>query len=515
VSELPHHVEQSILGRRLFRPGQRILVAVSGGADSMVLLHVLHELAGKYQWRLTAAHFNHRLRGRSSDADERLVRRTAERLKLPVVVEAAEVRELARAQRLSLEMAARRLRHDFLAYTARRRHIPMVALAHHADDQLELFFLRLLRGSGGEGLAGMKWRNPSPSDATVQLVRPLLDQPKAVLGEYAAEQRVRFREDASNALLDFQRNRIRHELLPLLRKNYQPALDRTIARVMDILGAEAEFVAWAAEEWLRWLRNPKAEERRPKEGRSAKSEGIRGSLRRILRGEEGGQEGLLFDNLPVAVQRRCVQMQLLRLGIDPDYELTEHLRVAAERSVSVGLKTPGSLARTWVGEKKAAGRDGTGVLCYAVRNRWGGVRLQTAALEGFNSTSKEADLDGKSGEVEFDGVRISWRADARKAVARARAGVRQESFDADKVGSPVRLRHWRPGDRFQPIGMACAVKLQDFFTNQKIPRDRRRQLLVAATAQGEVFWVEGTRISERFKLTRETIRRLQWRWEPL
>ena len=88
---------------------------------------------------------------------------------------------LARAQRLSLEMAARKLRHDFLARTARRRHIPIVALAHHADDQLELFFLRLLRGSGGEGLAGMKWRNPSPSDAEVQLVRPLLDQPKAVL----------------------------------------------------------------------------------------------------------------------------------------------------------------------------------------------------------------------------------------------------------------------------------------------------------------------------------------------
>ncbi len=536
MSELLHHVEQSILGRRLFRPGQRILAAVSGGADSMVLLHVLHELAEKHKWRLTVAHFNHRLRGRSSDADEGLVRRTAGRLKLPVVVEAAEVRELARAQRLSLEMAARKLRHDFLARTARGRDIPTVALAHHADDQLELFFLRLLRGSGGEGLAGMKWRNASPSDAEVQLVRPLLDQPKAVLGEYAAEQRIRFREDASNARLDFQRNRIRHELLPLLRKNYQPALDRTISRVIDIVGAEAEFTARAAEEWLRAGGRPKAEVR--------------------------------FDDLPVAVQRRCVQMQLLGLGIEPGYELVEQLRVSVDRPVALSrTQTPGEnspkgvlralaplteegehptsniqhptskgtcLRHPWrldvseaqgqakareAGESSDApatrqGDRGHGMR-YAVRDNSGIVHLQVTTREEFNPSSKAVDLDGKGGKIEFDGVRVSWRADARKAVAPARAGVQQESFDADKVGSPIRLRHWRPGDRFQPIGMACAVKLQDFFTNQKIPRERRRQLLVAATAQGEVFWVEGTRISERFKLTRETIRRLQWRWKRL
>ena len=257
---------ENIRARQLFGPGQRILVAVSGGVDSMVLLHVLHELAAGHGWRLTVAHLNHQLRGRSSEADERLVRRTAQKLQLPLVAERAAVRELARSRGLSLEMAARKLRHDFLARTAKRRHIPVVALAHHADDQLELFFLRLLRGSGGEGLAGMKWRTPSPSDAGIELVRPLLDQPKAVLVEYAADHRIRYREDASNAVLDFQRNRIRHELLPLLRRKYQPALDKTISRVMDIVGAEAEFVGGEAEEWLG--ADGKSESRNPKsEGR--------------------------------------------------------------------------------------------------------------------------------------------------------------------------------------------------------------------------------------------------------
>src|SRR5205814_10548712 len=144
----------------------------------------------------------HQLRGRSSAVDERLGRQAAGKLRLPVLVERAEVRRFARAHKLSLEMAARQVRHDFLARAAAQKSIPTVALAHHADDQLELFFLRLLRGSGGEGLAGMKWRNPSPSDPKIELVRPLLDQPKSALRAYAAQRKIRFREDASNALLE-------------------------------------------------------------------------------------------------------------------------------------------------------------------------------------------------------------------------------------------------------------------------------------------------------------------------
>ncbi len=479
----------------------------------MVLLHVLHELAPKHHWQLTVAHLNHQLRGRSSAADERLVRRTAQGLRLPGVVEQGDVRQLARAQKLSLEMAARELRHEFLARAARQRRIPSIALAHHADDQLELFFLRLLRGSGGEGLAGMKWRNPSPSDPTVELVRPLLDQPKAALVEYAAKHGIRYREDASNAALDFQRNRIRHELLPLLRSKYQPALDNTIARVMEIVGTEAEFAAEAAREWLeengsleskearaslgRLARGqgggraergrPRSEVRSPKEGRSPKSE----------KGGAALQQCLLFDRLPVAVQRRCVQVQLVRLGVVPDYELVEQLRLGTDRPVAVGHRGTGE----------------TPVLRYAVRDRFGLVHLQASEVDEFKAASTEVALEGGAGEVEFDGAKIWWSIHSPGGAQRPKAKAGRECFDADKVGSPVRLRHWRPGDRFQPIGMVCAVKLQDFFTNYKVPRGRRRQLIVAATAKGEVFWVEGMRISERFKLTNETIRCLQWRWK--
>ena len=265
--------------------------------------------------------------------------------------------------------------------------------------------------------------------------------------------------------------------------------------------------------------SPKTEDRRLKEGRRPKAEGERAGL----------HPGLRFDQFPLAVQRRCVQVQLMRLGIEPDYELVEQLRIRADRPVAISSARAGGGARTErAGQSPTAcvarpmDRDGdarrTGgapALRYTVRDDLGIVHLRAQEAAEFSDSSVEVELGSGAGEVEFDGARIGWRIKARKGVGQPKAGVRGELFDADQVGMVIRLRHWRPGDRFQPIGMACPVKLQDFFTNQKVPRDRRRRLIVAAAANGEVFWVEGMRISERFKLTKWTIRCLQWRWKRL
>ena len=417
----------------------------------MVLLHVLHELAPRHRWRLAVAHFNHQLRGRAGEADEALVRRTARRLGWPCAVERGEVRQRAEQGRVSIEMAARELRHDFLARVARRERISTVALAHHADDQVELFFLRLLRGAGCEGLAGMKWRGPSPAEPRLALVRPLLDQDKAALCAYAAAHKVVFREDASNASLDIQRNRLRHELLPLLRQHYQPALSRVIQRLMTMLGDTAEFVAAEA-------------------------------ARRT-----SGPRPLPFAELPPALQRAVLREGLLRLGLTPDYEGVERLRAAGARPVSVGPE--------W-----RVRRDARGV-----------VSLERLPRAAFGTGQVELDLS-RPGAVEFDGVALEW-----SVLPGGRLPARvpgREFFDAEQVGTRVVLRHWRKGDRFQPIGMPRALKLQDWFTNQKVPRARRHELAVATTAAGEVFWVEGQRMAERFKVTPATRRRLRWGWVP-
>jgi tRNA(Ile)-lysidine synthase len=495
VNDFLQHAEQSIRDRRVLKRGSQILVAVSGGMDSMALLHVLRALAGEWRWELTVAHFNHRLRGRSSGADERLVRQTATKMKLPIEVERADAKGFAVQSKLSIEMAARKLRHEFFARTAKQRGIRTVALAHHADDQVELFFLRLLRGAGGEGLAGMKWRSPSPVDGAITLARPLLDVTKAALREFARENRIRFRDDATNFSLAAPRNRIRNELLPLLRRNYQPALTNAVLRLMEIVGAESDFVREAAREWMEKNKTALgAPASSPASGNSPTKHERAGGKPATQGSETPHVVSGGFERLPAAIQRRVLQWQLTKLGVPADFELIERLRDAAGRAISVNSTLS------------------------VLREANGTVKLRVQERPGFNPHEMALALAGKTGKAEFDGVRVRWTLQSGNAMGRgfrptgSPKQIQREFFDADRVGKTITLRHWRPGDRFRPIGSPSAVKLQDWFVNQKIPAARRRELMVAVAENGELFWIEGLRIGENFKLTPKTWRKLAWTW---
>ncbi|MCO5051389.1 MAG: tRNA lysidine(34) synthetase TilS [Verrucomicrobiae bacterium] len=449
MNSLPEQVARLIQQQKLFAAGERILVAVSGGLDSMVLGTVLRELAPRFGWRLRVAHFNHQLRGRASAGDERFVARWAQRYQLPFYSGRGDVAGLAARSGLSLEMAARQLRHEFLARTARRFKCPTIALAHHADDQVELFFLRLLRGAGGEGLGGMQPVAPSPADARVRLVRPLLTVDRAHLEIFGTEQRLKFRVDTSNTSREILRNRVRLDLLPWLRQQFQPALNRIVPRVMELIGDDAEHVGGAAREWL--------------ESASARAP---------------------WAGLSRALQRRIIQQQLQQLRVAVDFDLVERLRLAPDQAVSIGDR--------WI-----------------KRERTGKFQLLTRVAAAFNPAERVVKLLPR-GSVTFGALRIDWKLASRVKVKDKPEAT--ELLDAARVGRQIVLRHWRPGDRFQPLGMKTAVKLQDWFVNQKISQARRHELVLATTPSGVIFWVEGLRLGAVARLTSATTQTLVWSW---
>jgi tRNA(Ile)-lysidine synthase len=272
------------------------------------------------------------------------------------------------------------------------------------------------------------------------------------------------------------RNRLRNELLPLLRQHYQPSLTRTVSRVIEIVRGESDLVGDLAAQWL--------------QGRTAFQPVRRTPPRERSDNQPSFSAITLFDDLPLAVQRRVILLQLQELGLPLDFDWVEQLRTVPESPLNVGLDL------------------------FATRHAGGWVTLsaQSKTVE-FKAEEQRLDIAMGKGEASFAGVTVAWETLGLEALKRPlSAEPGRELFDAARVGPLVVLRHWRPGDRFQPLGMKTAVKLQDLFTNAKIPREQRRKMLVAS-AQGEIFWVEGLRMAEQFKLTKSTKGALLWRWK--
>jgi tRNA(Ile)-lysidine synthase len=218
---------------------RRLLVGVSGGVDSVSLVHAL--VSGGFR-KLTLLHLNHMLRGADSDADAAFVARLARRLGLPVIAARADVAALARGRKLSIEAAAREARYSFFARAARQTRCRMLLLAHHADDQVETFLFNLLRG-GGSGLGGMRPRMHRRIDGVeLEIVRPWLGVWRAEIEAYAAREKLRFREDASNLSPLYTRNRLRSRVLPMLSKELGRDVRPSLWRAAEILGAQREWL---------------------------------------------------------------------------------------------------------------------------------------------------------------------------------------------------------------------------------------------------------------------------------
>jgi tRNA(Ile)-lysidine synthase len=418
--------------QRLLSPGDRVLVAVSGGADSVALLHLLHALAPTFPLTVLAAHLDHGMRP-ESPKDAEFVRRLCAGLDVVLFEGSVDVPALAARRHRGLEETAREARRQFLCEAAARQACAAIALGHHRDDQAETVLFRLLRGSALSGLAAMRPRS-------TLFVRPLLSFSRQQIRDFLAAQRLTFVEDASNSDVTFTRNRIRHQVLPLLR-DFNPRIDEHLTRFSSRLALEEDY----------W----EGEERR-----------LLAELGRVGDAEVRFERGGLLALHP-AVRLRLLRRALLSVRGDLQGVASCHIEgiaglLLADRS-QAELHLPGA----WVGR------------------RYEQLWLRRVAPEKCPPFLFSIDGPGDyplPGGGELQVVLVpSPLGEDRLAV----------EFDAARAPFPLAIRSLRPGDRFRPAGLGGSKKLKDFLINAKVPREQRQRLpLVVAE---EILWVVGMR----------------------
>ena len=457
--ELLDRVRQTIRRHDLARSGTRVIVALSGGSDSVALAHLARALGLAGELRLVGlAHFNHQLRPAAA-GDERFCADLAAALALPFLVDRGDVRDLARRERRSLEDAARGARLRFLERARVHFDADAVALGHTRDDQAETFLLRLLRGAGARGLAAMHPRRGS-------LIRPLLDCRRATLREYLASQQRDYLHDESNEDLSIPRNRVRAELLPFLER-FNPSIVDVLADEADLAREERRWMAVAEDElWSRACRRD-------------------GEVRRM--------RADLLGAAPVALARLVIRRAMVEAsgGRAVSFaHVEEGMRLAREGGAPVDL--PGQRMQ----------RDG-GDLVLTARPRGAIGRPSAPSSGAANVFRYPLSIPGEARLAEVACVvsaELAPSPGVEGGRAMAGSGV-VAAVRLDRCRGPLSVRNRRPGDRFRPPGLGGRTKLQDYFVNRKVPRERRDAVPLVVDESDRIVWVAGHAIDEDFQVT--------------
>ncbi len=510
----------------MFSPGMKIVVGVSGGADSVGLLQVLRQLAPEYGLQLHVVHLNHMLRPEAAD-DAAFVRQLAHHLGLPATIGCARVGAIARRLRTGTEDAGRLARYWLLETVADRIGAQRIALGHHAGDQVETVLCNIMRGAGPGGLAGIPPRRG-------RVVRPLLCASKEEIAAYCRAAGLEWRTDASNLSPEFLRNRIRHRLLPLLQKEFNPRLDQAILRLAEIVGEENRWFRRCTQSLLGQLlldgrdarrsaqRAPGADEcsRAPGPATVAPaSDGARppsGKVRLALPA---------FLRLPLALRRCLLRAAVRRAG--------GNLRHLGYQNVEDCLDflcrgAPGGAVQLPSGVRVSKGST-----CFtvAVVNRSqrqevrGRKKLETEAArkpEGVTENIPTSDLLHPAsvllpvpGRAPLPGLGLVIRAQVVDIIPGAAGAERlwetgagnRACFDYDQLESPLAVRTRRAGDHLRPFGMQGAKKLKKLLGELRVPA-RLRDRVALVVSGGEIIWVAGYRRAETAPVTEQTRRML-------
>jgi tRNA(Ile)-lysidine synthase len=476
---------KTIKKNNLIQDGDRLVVAVSGGPDSISLLLLLDELKEVYNLKLFVAHLNHQFRGKEAEADARFVKSLAQKLNLPCFLKSVNVPALAKKEKKSPEEMAREMRYSFLQDIAEKKQATKIALGHTADDQAETILMWLLRGAGVEGLTGMPMMRKTEGRRKreegrknlnckcknqVYIIRPLLETSRTEILEYLKKKKQKYRVDKTNLKPIYLRNRIRHQLIPLLEKEYNPNLRETLLRTATILRDELDYFESAAEMILPCIRNQE-------------------------RTDYLALKLFEFRQLDKAIHRHLIRQSILQVCATLSGFGFEHIEAIIELAKSGGdglmLHLPHQLTV----------RIEQDNLCfYLGRPKKNIVQIHEPIVIPGTTRIRPFELE------------ITTELNKITAINKNRL-PRLDRFtavlDANKIRMPLTLRNWKPGDAFIPLGMKGKKKLHDFYIDKKIPRTERDKIPLLVADNGDIVWVVGKRINEKYKVTPITNRILK------
>lgn len=433
-----------------------ILVGVSGGADSVSLLHMLKPIAKERSVSLAVAHLNHRLRGLESDKDARFVASVAENLKLPYYEKAVDVQAYRKKHKLSLEEAARQVRYSFFFDIADRYNYHKIALGHHADDNAELVLMNLIRGSGLLGVSGMS------AMSRRRIIRPFIGLNKAEIIAFAQHTGLEYRTDASNDDPTFLRNRIRHQLIPTIKEDYNPNITAALNRISDIAAGE--------EQWIDKILSPIFE-----------------GVIRFENDEKIGLDAAALERLHIAARRRLIRKAVSKVKGNLRRITFKHIDnavdlLSAEKSgktihLPEGVDIQRKTDLLFVSKRSRPGRRRNEIHPHGHCP----VYEYTIESEGeytipeIGGTLRVSIVD--AGEFDYDDPNVAL-------------------FDASMIDFPMVIRSPMPGDRFSPYGMAGSKKVKNLFIDEKIKRENRRRWPLLLH-RDEIIWVVGLRRSDK------------------
>jgi tRNA(Ile)-lysidine synthase len=434
----------------MLKNGDGVVVAVSGGADSIALLHVLNSLKGIYKINLHAAHLEHGIRGQESVGDMEFVERLCKALSVPLSTRSKDVPQLARSQSLSLEAAARKVRYAFLEDVAGQVKATKIATGHNANDQAETLLMNLLRGTGIAGLSGIR---PAMGG---KIIRPLIEAPRSEIEAYISEKGLEFRTDSTNLDESHERNRIRKMLIPMIEREFNPGIVISLARSAGVFSTMHQYLADQVVEVL---------------GKCARTEDGRTTI-----------DLEAFNEFPYALKIFTLYSVVRSLEEDEQvvsFDILKAVLNLAARSKSGSRVDLGSgIVAMKEFDTLVIGRDLAMVNRYEVRLEIPG----TTSVEGAGCTFETEILKERpqTGEIYRSGDTAY--------------------FDFGEIELPLIARSWREGDRFVPFGLSGTKKVHDVFIDEKVPASQRALVPIICDSEG-VIWVAGVRRADRARIT--------------